>query len=127
MATASDVIKRALLLIDQIAHSETLSGDQAVTALNALNQMLHGWELEGIRLQHSDVALADTLPYPDDHIRAITYNLAVEMAPEYGYEPAATVVRTADQGKQALSRAYSRPPLLRPDPFWHPYYNGNTE
>ena len=32
----------------------------------------------------------------------MTYNLAVELGPQYGIEPSATVLRIADESKRAL-------------------------
>ena len=41
----------------------------------------------------SDLALYDTMPYPPEFIRAIRYNLAIELAPEYGVSVAAEIAK----------------------------------
>lgn len=132
MTTASEVVTGALRLIGAYGVDETPSAEDAAAGLVALNQMLAGWGIEGIRLEHAPLALGDTLPYPDDHERPIRFNLAVELAPEYGAAAtlSPTVVRTADTGKRMLKAVYTTPPKLRPDIALHPYYhariNGNT-
>ena len=44
----------------------------------------------------------DVLEWPSGYQRAITYNLALELAPQYGVEPSPMIVRTAEESKRAL-------------------------
>lgn len=48
--------------------------------------------------------LADTLAFPPGYLRAFRYNLAVEIATEFGVEPPARVVRIADVAKRNIQR-----------------------
>jgi hypothetical protein len=48
--------------------------------------------------------LATTLSYPPGYERALRYNLACELAPEFGVEPAPRVQRIADVSKRNLKR-----------------------
>lgn len=50
------------------------------------------------------VTLADTLAFPPGYLRAFRYNLAMEIAPEFGVEPAAQVQRIAIVSKRNLKR-----------------------
>lgn len=206
MATAATVINRALRLIGVLAEGETTTGEQASTALLALNQMLDSWSAErlsvystqdqvftwpantasrtlgpsgdfvgnrpillddatyfkvnnlsyGIKLinqqQYDGIALksatstypqvlfanmampdmemyvypvpttaiefhfisveelsqppalATTLVLPPGYLRALSYCLAVEVAPEYGVEAPPTVQRIAVASKRTLKR-----------------------
>jgi hypothetical protein len=48
--------------------------------------------------------LATTLAFPPGYLRAFRYNLACEMAPEFGVEPSMTVQRIAMASKRTLKR-----------------------
>jgi hypothetical protein len=48
--------------------------------------------------------LATTLSFPPGYLRAFRYNLACEMAPEFGVEPPPTVGRIAMTSKRNLKR-----------------------
>lgn len=50
------------------------------------------------------VTLADTLAFPPGYLRAFRYNLAMELAPEFGVEPSAQVQRIAMTAKRNLKR-----------------------
>src|SRR3990167_5998923 len=49
-------------------------------------------------------ALTTTLAFPPGYLRAFTYNLAMEIAPEFGAEPSKQVVRIAMTSKRNLKR-----------------------
>jgi hypothetical protein len=63
----------------------------------------------------SFAAATDTVNMPTGYARALRYNLALELAPEYGKEPSALVVAAADDSKQVLSRVNYKPSLMTPD------------
>ena len=42
------------------------------------------------------------ISWPSGYQRAMTYNLAVEIAPQYGVEPSPTIQRIAEESKRAL-------------------------
>jgi hypothetical protein len=48
--------------------------------------------------------LATELHFPPGYMRAFTYNLAMEIAPEFGVEPSAQVQRIAMTSKRDLKR-----------------------
>jgi hypothetical protein len=48
--------------------------------------------------------LATTLAFPPGYLRAFTYNLAMEIAPEFGVEPSPQVQRIAMTSKRNLKR-----------------------
>jgi hypothetical protein len=52
---------------------------------------------------HSPYAAWDSvLEWPNGYARAMQYGLALELAPQYGVEPAPTIMRIADESKRAL-------------------------
>lgn len=44
----------------------------------------------------------DVLPWPNGYQRAMQFNLALELAPQYGVEPSPLVMRTAEESKRAI-------------------------
>lgn len=92
--TVLDLIGRSLRLLGVIDPIETPSAESAVTAIAALNAMCRRWEANGNAFGWRDVASAqDELPAPDELHACLAFNLAVELAPEYG-APIPAVVAT---------------------------------
>ena len=59
-----------------------MTADQAAEGLAALNAMMHGWELFGIDIGHSDLTLESVFPMADRFREATTYALAQRIAPD---------------------------------------------
>ena len=104
--TAQEMINAALRLINVKATGQTISSEEAADALESLNTMLHEWELNGIPIYHEDLVLADDIDVEDNHLKAIKYNLAMELAPEYQAQISAIVVNMALQTYRTLERQY---------------------
>ena len=58
---------------------------------------------------------ATTFDMPPGYARAIRFNLAKELAPEYGVQMSGEAVSVADESKATLKRLHVRPNLLRAD------------
>ena len=112
MATALDVIKRAMRMIGELAAEtgEAPSAAAAEQALATLNSMLAGWENKGIRLGIDTLALTTTVPVPPSHDDAIAFGLAVNMAAEFGQDPPPAVAGRAAEEFAALQAAYTHAP-----------------
>ena len=96
MATAIDIITRALRLINAIEAGETATAEDAVDGLAALNEMVSGWENAGIHIGWSTLGQDDDLLVHDKYHEGIRYNLATRLAAEYdGIDAPATVVAIA--------------------------------
>lgn len=96
MTTALDIITSALLKINSIDAGEALATNDFSTGLNNLNRMMRRWEANGLSMGWTDVASpTDVVPMPAEAEDACIYNLALEMAPEYGSNPSPLVVQLA--------------------------------
>ena len=62
------------------------------------------WHFVSVQELSQPVVLATTLSFPPGYLRAFTYNLAMEMAPEFGIEPSPQVQRIAMTSKRNLKR-----------------------
>lgn len=120
MATALDVIRRAMRLIGALAEGEVPTAEQASDALASFQAMLGDWEARGVRLGavvDTTFGTADTIPVPPTHLQALAFNLAVVIAPEYGKADALqAVLPQAERAFDALVAQYCRPALVAPDP-----------
>lgn len=126
MATAQEIINGALRLLAVIQTGETPTSSESDDSLDALNQMLSGWADQGIDLEHADLVLGDTLPYQDNHLAAIRYSLAVELAPEFGKSITPEIADRQDRYFRGLQAVYADPSLLGTDAALDAYYNPNN-
>ena len=62
------------------------------------------WHFISVEELTQPATLATTLAFPPGYLRAFRYNLATEMAPEFGVEPSPTVSRIAMTSKRNLKR-----------------------
>lgn len=104
--TVNDLIKGAFRLLNLIEEEETPSDAMMQDALEDLNTMLHSWQLDGVGVFHTDLSLGDDVALDDSHLRAVKYNLAVELAPNYERDPRQTVVYRAEELYRILQTQY---------------------
>lgn len=58
--------------------------------------------------------LTDVISFPPAYQNALTYNLAVALAPEYNQQPSLLVLKTAVASKKKIKRANYQPIILEP-------------
>lgn len=121
MATALDVITRALRMLGAVSTGEVPSADEAADGLTTLQGMLGQWETRGVRLGGAvdlTYATATTIPVPVTHYDALSFNLAVALAPEYGKsgEALAAIIPQAERTFRMLQAQYCKVPSIGADP-----------
>lgn len=62
------------------------------------------WHIVSVEKLTSPALLSTPLAFPPGYLRAFKYNLACELAPEFGVEPSPTVQRVAMTSKRNLKR-----------------------
>jgi hypothetical protein len=72
--------------------------------------------LELIRPE-ADLTLADDLPYPPEWIRAMKFNLAVEISPEFGFTVSPELALMAQESKAIIMRSMVTIPVAKFDPL----------
>lgn len=116
MTIVRDHLKAAFRLIAVIDPDETPTDRQMQDALDAMNQMMHGWRSQGVDIAHYDLTLDDDVNLDPQHIEGCKALLAVRMQPEYpGSNLTASVVQLANNGWAALQAAYISDDLLKVD------------
>ena len=104
-ATASQIITRALSIINVIAAEEAVSASDMVDCLQILNDMMFNFPARGIQYVHADLAQTDTVNVPDGYLRNLTILLADDLADNFGM-PISPDLRTdimrAEQQLQAF-------------------------
>ena len=117
MTTVRDLVYRSLRVLGVNQSGENPSATEAQDALEALNGMLNSWYSLGIDLEfESFTDLSQTVPYADDHMSAFAYNLAIELAPEYGVEVTGALGARAATYFKMLQAQYVDPDILTIDP-----------
>jgi len=120
MATALDVIRRAMRIIGALAEGEVPTAEQSADALLSMQAMLGEWETRGVRLGSvvdATYSTFSTVPVPVTHLNALAFNLAVTIAPEYGKGDALqAIIPQAERAFDALAAQYCIVPVVGVDP-----------
>lgn len=109
MASARDVIKRAMRRIGVIAAGEDPSAEEAADALRELNGMMTNFPREGIDYAHSWLSLTDVLTIDDGLCDYVGDCLAKRIATEYGRPIGPDIEEAADTGRRMLQAAFKSP------------------
>lgn len=115
MTTARTLVERSLRLIRVTASEETPSAAEITDGLASFNDMVSGFESQGIKLGFADIALDDDLPLEERFHEAIKYLLGVRMASEYGTDISPEVAIIAQNGLSFLQTHFTDIPKLRMD------------
>ena len=105
MATASQVINRALKRLRVIGVGQSPMANETTDCLEALNDMLFAWRTDGIDIAHTTLISSTELDVPDDHIEPIALNLALRVGGMFGASLSQDDAMLARVG-EAMLRAY---------------------
>lgn len=107
MATASQIISRAMRLIGVLDPRQALNAEEAQNALDTLNGMLAEWHEAEIGLpDYSFSSLTNPLSTDAADVDAIAYALGIRLAPEYGVSLSAEYAGTSEQAMGRLRLRY---------------------
>lgn len=110
MATALDIIKRALRVAKVVDAGSAPLPEDSVPALETLNAMLAEWHEAEIGLpDYTLAALSTTLASDAADREAIAYQLAVRIVGEYGTQMAPSDQMLAEQTMARLRLRYFQP------------------
>ena len=105
MATSQEIIDRATSLLRVRTSGVTFSTDDAnknADVFIAFNNMLNEFGEDGLVNIPEPSSLTDTLDIPAGSVRGLAYNLAVEVAAEFGLDPTPIVFEIAKETKDRL-------------------------
>lgn len=116
MSTNLELINRALREINVIAENENASSEQGSQCLVKLNNMLELWKENGIDFGwFKQTATSGTAPVPDYAELAVTFNLAIICAPQYGATVSMETAGVADRAYRMLLAKAQREELENAD------------
>lgn len=108
MSSSAQIVSRALRRLKITASGEDPSAQEAADGLAALNAMIAGWEADGVKV-------SGDVPLDARFEEGVVAMLAVRLAPDYGAEVSAGVLRDAENGWARLQAAFTHVPLAQFD------------
>jgi len=114
--TARTLITEAMQDIGIVSDQEAMSAAQGNYGFRKLNDMLAGFESEGIRYAHTDLASLDTVVnVPDGQLRNVGLMLQNELARAYGVALSDDDRDAAYKARTALQAFYYVPITSAPE------------
>lgn len=87
MPTVREICTRTLRKLDVVPLGGAADGDEIAEALDAYNDMLHGWRILGVDVSHVSQDLNDTFALEDQFIEGTVYLLASRLSPNFQIPP----------------------------------------
>lgn len=122
MATVRDIVVDALRKLGVVSEGIAPTAYYTLLGVNAYNDMLFGWEQDGLSYSKAGVAYShaeqkqgDEFPLDDGHIEGVKALLAVKLAPEIAAEPPPVIVAQSVVGWNRLAGAYYEIPDIKQD------------
>lgn len=114
MATANDIITRAGKRAGVLPDEAEFTASEAVDALQALNDLMHGFGPMGIYYAHRTLEATDTVNMPDEQLRNLVLMLVKELALDFGTTVGPELVAEIERARDQLQAAYfmQRPGLV---------------
>ena len=83
MATMQEIVERAFRKLSVLSVDTDIDADSLAHGLLLLNDMMFGWEIFGIDIEHTTLAAGDTFPLEDKFIEGTAMQLAERLSPDY--------------------------------------------
>lgn len=115
MSTPNDLITIALRKLGVTAAGEVPSADEGQDALNQLNLMMFGFNMNGIDFVHQTLGLASPMNCPPEQEEAVMYMLLERLAGEYGVTLSPVDESRAMESKALMQAWYSVVPTVAMD------------
>jgi hypothetical protein len=106
MATAQDIINRSARRIGMLANEEAMTSAEMVNALQAFNDLLHGFGPMGIKYAHTTLAAADTVNFPDEQLRNVMILYCKDLADEFSIPISQSLAADINRAQSELQAAY---------------------
>lgn len=113
--TARETITEAFHRIALISEDEAPTAEQIARGLSVLNDMMNGFEAEGIQYIHADLTLDTTVNVPDHLVRSVMWMLADDLADEYGKELSRRQQIQVGRARNNLQAFYFKVPPAQTD------------
>ena len=114
MATANELITRALRRLGILAEAETPSANTASDCLVLFNEMMAGFPTRGIHYAHTTLASgSSTVNVPDEQTRNVMLMLCQEIADDFSITIGSFLAGSIKDAKDALvAYYYTIPPAV---------------
>lgn len=106
MSTAQAIIIRALVKAHVLASGETPATDQLTVSLETLNDLLEAWRDEGIDFGLSELQLMSTVNIDSGAMRALIYNLAIELGNDQQVSVPDKTADIAERSRMSLAARF---------------------
>lgn len=109
----TEIIRAALTRLGIYATGEEVPADDALAALDVLNDILLEFKLQPLLGVPDCLSLPldihETIDWPKNLKRLVILSLAIDLAPDYGVEPSATLVNRRNGAMTVLKQSNAKP------------------
>lgn len=109
----TEIIRAALTRLGIYATGEEVPADDALAALDVLNDILSEFKLQPLLGVPDCLSLPldihETIDWPKNLKRLVILSLAIDLAPDYGVEPSATLVNRRNGAMTVLKQSNAKP------------------
>ena len=109
----TEIIRAALTRLGIYATGEEVPADDALAALGVLNGILSEFKLQPLIGVPDCLSLPldihETIDWPKNLERLVILSLAIDLAPDYGVEPSATLVNRRNGAMTVLKQSNAKP------------------
>ena len=102
---ASEMIASVLRILSVLSDADAPTAEQVAQHIEDMNDMMAEWEAYGITLGYQPVQSGtDDITVQDWAVRAVKYNLALQLAPQYSDANLAVIGAMAEASKKLVTK-----------------------